>query len=514
MRCIGFRVCFGLALLTALAGSTPATAAEAFITADGCEEHQAFIQGNETAVATHLPDRYVPIRTSSGQPLLFVRAIRCDALGIGASSAPGVMASFGVVIESPDGLGCASAAPVLGALNGDDPPICNWYTLSWLSDDDRVVDWLRDGTRGFPAVHVPGLEFALGELDAAQGGARFSFRTPPSAPSPFSIDAVGREYSGELSVRGGYWADTRKGTVKIALSTDLTSGDASGTVSAMPGSLLATLMGSGQRSYEPGYSSFAAERWEHASYRKQQLGPAPRADRFEGSCSFQGDVRFDPPATNAKRQDLTYDWTGTGACTGTLNGREQSDVPVAAHQSGRANATCGQARTIAPGVGGMTFPGGEHVRYTLDFRSFQTEVDLMFYGERSGFARGHASFLTDRTSPDVVAKCSGEGVEETPLDVTLETESPLVSEPPLGALRLAVRPRKVRRGERAPFRFRVTTSDGRPASRAVIRFAGRRVRARRSGHATLLTRLKRPRRYRARATKPGFRPGRTSVVAR
>jgi hypothetical protein len=513
MRFSGWGICCVAALVAAAAGASPAGAAEGFITATGCEEHQAFVEGDDSAVGEKLPGRYVPVRAPSGQPLLFVRAIRCDALGVGARSAPGVMASFGVVIESPDGLGCASSAPVLGGVNGENPPICNWYTLSWLSDARRVVGWLRDDTPGFPAVHVPGLEFELGEFDGAQGGAPFRFRTPASAPSPFTIDAVGREHPGELAVRGGYWADTPQGTVKIALSTDLTSGDATGVVTAAPGSPLATLMGAGQRSYVPGYSSFAAERWQHASYRKQKLASAAGSNRFEGSCAFEGTVRFDPPATNAKSQELTYDWTGTGTCTGALNGEDISEAPVTAAQRGRAEATCGEARTIAPGSGAITFPGGRQIPYTIDFRSVQTEVDIMFYGDRSGFARGHASFLTDRTSPDVVARCGGDGVAETPLDLTLTTESPLVSEP-RRALRLAVAPARVRRGHRRAFRFRVTTSDGRPVAHAVVRFAGRRVRAGRAGRATLLLRLKRARRYRAVATLRGFHAARATVVAR
>jgi hypothetical protein len=501
----------------ALVGAGPPSAGAAgFMAAEGCQMHQPFIEGDDVAVSARLPEGYSPVRTSSGAPLLFVRAIRCEALGVGARAAPGVMASFGVVVESPDGLGCGSASPVGGTLRGDNPPICNWYPFSWLADDRRVVDWLRDGTPGFPAVHLPGLEFELGTSDPAQGGAPFRFRTPASAPSPFSIEAVGREHPGELVVRGGYWVDTPKGTVKLPWGSDnLTGGDASGVVTAAPGSLLATLMGAEQRSYSPEFASFVHERWEDASYRKQNLAPAPTADRFEGSCSFEGVVRFTPPATNTPT-DLVYEWDGTGTCTGALNGRDVSGAPAKAHQAGRSYGSCRQARTTEPGQGAITFRGGETIRYTQDFRSTSTEVDLTYYGERSGFARGHATFLTDRTSPDITERCNVGGVEETPLDVELTTESPLVSEPPRKAprLKLKVAPNEVRRGHRQTFRFRVATSDGRPAKRAIVEFAGRRVRTGREGRARIAVKLKRSGRHRARATKRGFRAARAVVVVR
>lgn len=516
MRFIGFRGCAvvaGVAATAAVGGSSEALAADS-VTANGCPHHQAFVEGDDAAVAEWLPDQYEPVRTASGAPLLFVRAIRCDELGLGEQTGPGIISTYGVVIESPDELGCASASP-FGPMNGENPPICNWYVLGWLSDNRAVIKWVRDGTRDVPAAYVSDLEFELGEFDAAQGGAPFRFETPPTAPSPFTIEAIGREHDGELPVRGGYWFDTPAGTVKFVISTnDLTSGDASGVVKAVPGSLLATLMGATERSYAAGYSSFSAERWQHASYRKQRLWPTHGADKFDGSCSFQGTVRFTPPATNTKSQDLVYDWDGEGTCSGTLNGREISEAPAKAHQAGSAHATCGEAKTIAPGTGAITFSSGETIRSTLEFLSHETEVDLMYFGERSGFARGDATFLTDRTSPEVLLQCgSEEGVEETPLDVSLSTESPLVSEPSKAQLDVTVVPKKVQRGERRRFRFRVLTADGEPVKRALVRFAGRRARTGRAGRARLDVKLKRAGRHRARVSKHGFVAARVIVLA-
>ena len=266
-------VTVGLAIAGAAGGAAPAAGdTPGLITADDCLEHQGFVDGDTAAVAARLPKRYTPVvDPSSGRPLLFVRALRCGAVGPEGRAVPVTMASFGVAIESPDGAGCSSA--LLGS-SGDVPQACNWYTLFWLANDKRVVHWLRDGTPGFPALYVPNLVFDLGDFDPARGGAAFHFQAPAPAPSPFSMDEIARERPGELSVRGGYWVDTAQGTVKLAFSSDdLTSGDASGVVHAEPGSEMATLLGADERSYAPGYSLVAAERWAHATYRKQILGP-------------------------------------------------------------------------------------------------------------------------------------------------------------------------------------------------------------------------------------------------
>jgi hypothetical protein len=271
------------AIMPALVGggfaAESAVAADIATTTD-CQEHQAFVNGDDAAVTARLPSRYSPVRDPlSGRPLLFARAIRCSGLTLDGRTAPATMASFGIVIDSPDGQGCASGGPVVGSVKGDVPPVCNWYTLFWLANDRRVVDWLRAGTPGFPAMYVSQLVFYLGAFDASLGGAPFHFEAPAPTPSPFTIDAIARERPGELAIRGGYWVDTPQGTVKLSFSTDdLTSGDATGVVRTTPGSDMAALFGADQRSYAPGYSLFAAERWGHGVYSKQLLSGTPQQE--------------------------------------------------------------------------------------------------------------------------------------------------------------------------------------------------------------------------------------------
>ena len=255
-------------------------------------------------------------------------------------------------------------------------------------------------------------------------------------------------------------------------------------------------------------------------------GATEKLDSFAGSCSVQGTDTFTPPATNTQRP-LIVEYDASGTCSGTLDGREVSNAPVKLHSVARSNGSCPYAQTMEPGQGTITFADGTAIRYTFEFTSVGTEVDLTMHGERSGSARAHATFLTQRTPPDVTAKCAGDGAAEVPMDLTLTTDSPLVSARSAGGnarpprpgrasarLRLVVRPRSVRAGRRTIFGFRVATADGRPASRAIVRFAGRRARTRRGGAARIVVTLRRTGRRTARANKSGFRVARATIRVR
>ncbi|HEX2085368.1 MAG TPA: hypothetical protein VHF89_06775 [Solirubrobacteraceae bacterium] len=411
-------------LAGALAAAAPAAAAAAgpsFASGTGCEEQQAWVEGDEGAVEAHLPDGYEPVRAGSGAPLLFVRALSCAGVSLdGGPADPAVVAGYGVVVESPDGLGCGSGTPVIGP-HREGPPICNWYPLRTLTDDRRLARWFGDQ---LAAAHVPGLVFDWRDLDPARGGAPGHVRAPG-----WAIDTLTRERPGELGVRGGYWAETRGGTFKLAVSTDeLISSGGSATVTAEPGSELATLLGAPQRSAVPPYDAFTAQRFDHGVYRQQWLAPAAGARSFEGSCTTEGDVTFAPPARNEPQQ-LVYDYVATGTCTGTLDGREIEDAPVTVRHSGPAEGGCESAQTTAPGRGALTFGNGTSIGYTLDFRFTATEGTAMLYGDRAGTAHAQASFLTPRSSPGIALQCGGEGVRRAPMDASFTTHRPLVSQP-------------------------------------------------------------------------------------
>jgi endoglycosylceramidase len=78
-------------------------------------------------------------------------------------------------------------------------------------------------------------------------------------------------------------------------------------------------------------------------------------------------------------------------------------------------------------------------------------------------------------------------------------------------IRVRVSPRRVAAGVRTRFRFRATVRHGRPLRRALIRFAGHRVRTGRRGRASLVLRLGRGGKRRVTASKHGYRRGRATV---
>jgi hypothetical protein len=501
---------------SALAGSGPAgPPTTGFVVTRDCQEHQAFIQGDPGAVAAQLPGRYTPVRDPATRaPVLFVRALKCAALEADGRAAPATVASYGVVVNSPDGSGCASGAPAVGPTRGDEPPLCNWYALAWLASDARAVAWLRSGTPSFPVYKVPGLVFELGAFDAAKGGAPLHVSAPAPSPSPFKMDDVGRARPGALSVRGNYWNDTPQGTVRVRFSTEeLTSGDADGTVRAPAGSGLAKLMGATQRPYLSGpFSAISAEHWDHASYRKQIERANAPGDGLDGSCSVQGTVTFDPPAVTAD-QDLTYDYIAGGTCTGTLNGHRLENAPVNLHQRGPAHGGCVTAHTIAPGEGSMVFSGGARIGYTVDFSFVGTDGDLTLYGTRAGSGSGHGSFVSARTDPTGALACGAGGVKQVPLDWSFTTRRPVIGAPARPpALRVSVRPRRVRAGRRTTFGFAVTDAAGAPLRGAAVRLAGRRGLTARNGRTALAATLRRPGRVPVLASELGFAPARTSIV--
>ena len=157
-------------------------------------------------------------------------------------------------------------------------------------------------------------------------------------------------------------------------------------------------------------------------------GATERFDSFAGTCSFEATVRFSPPATYTQ-QRLRVTSEGTGTCSGTLNGQVVSNAPVELQNEVRkVDGSCRYANTTQPGRGTISFADGTTIAYTWEFNWVATDGVLRFYGERSGSARGKGTFITQRRPlSEIGSQCAGEGVSEIPMDMSLVTESALVS---------------------------------------------------------------------------------------
>jgi hypothetical protein len=419
-----------LALVAAPAASArqdagPASATPPPVTGTGCEEHEAWVDGDSTAVAAVLPKGFTPVQDGNGDPIVFARAEHCGSFISGGHSQPVTIADWGVVVNSPDGTGCATGLPTVGTTKGDLPPICNWYTLGLVTDDRQIVSWLRQGTPSIPASYAPQLAYRDGPSDPL-GRTPFHFAGPS-----LTIDDTSSLRPGTLSLRGGYWFHTPQGTVKMIISTDdLTTGPADTTLTAVRGSTLSRLMGATQRASVQPYAQFGVIHADHGVLRKQLFGPRlvnePPLRTFAGSCSFQGQVTFNPPATTSQA-DTTYTYDAAGACTGRLDGADISSAPAHWKGIGHSNASCVQALAFPPGTVTVTFPGQRDMSYTFDFTSEATELDGTIYGARSGQASVHASFLNQQSSPTGATQCTT-GLKHAAMDLSFATQSqPLTS---------------------------------------------------------------------------------------
>ena len=203
------------------------------------------VPGVEERVRERVPARFELVRDPLGRPLLLAIAERCGRYTVGGATKPTTSAWFVAVIESPDGAGCLSRWPVVGALTPDLVPACNLYFLSGAYDNRAAVRTYRALFPGIAIRYVPDLSLETGDLDLTRLGAPLRFRAGPPTPSPFELGGVFRE---QALVRGpatfSIYTDS-SGTAGARLEIDdLALGQMDATLRAAPGSEMAYLLGS------------------------------------------------------------------------------------------------------------------------------------------------------------------------------------------------------------------------------------------------------------------------------
>lgn len=156
------------------------------------------------------------------------------------------------------------------------------------------------------------------------------------------------------------------------------------------------------------------------------------SDSFAGTCSLHGTGHFSPALTPTPGPTTLVNHS-TGTCSGTLDGTPLASAPVTLSWLVHVYADgCLAAHTTAPGPGTITFPGGVSIAFTADFSGVLTEYPLTIHGQRSSTAHGLANLFTAQTSPLVALQCAGlnGGLSQTPVDVTISTDTPLVNGDP------------------------------------------------------------------------------------
>lgn len=164
-------------------------------------------------------------------------------------------------------------------------------------------------------------------------------------------------------------------------------------------------------------------------------GAASADVTFGGTCDVAGTAKFEKPLKGGEMQPNHYDFTGTGTCSGLLNGAQVDAAPVEVAVGGDGNLSCSGSESTAPGPGKFVFTEKDvTVPFTLEFTAIASEVDLVLKGQKSGEGTGHASFLTPDLPPDTLIKCETDGVNELPFEASAETTSPFVSPSPAAAM--------------------------------------------------------------------------------
>jgi hypothetical protein len=223
---------------------SPATASvttvPAAASAAGCHERFLVGTGDPAQVRARVPARYQLEMGLTGRPLVVVKAIRCARAVFGSVARTENEVSVAAVIQSPDGSGCLSPLPVIGALKGDALPLCDFYALSTFTDDPDAVGYFRGaGVETFPVHLVPSIAYGEGPFDLLALGVHLRVRAPEVA-----IDGSYRTIPSDLPIQVGIWWDGAHGPVRYTFAVRLSEvGVFDGTAAATPNTQTSSIFG-------------------------------------------------------------------------------------------------------------------------------------------------------------------------------------------------------------------------------------------------------------------------------
>ena len=127
------------------------------------------------------------------------------------------------------------------------------------------------------------------------------------------------------------------------------------------------------------------------------LAPAAGASAnvVTGACTVSGSASFSPNGLTATPQTLTYNFSGSGTCSGTLNGTPITNAPVSTTASGSGTLSCA-ASVSTGGTGSLTFPAqGVSVGFGISLVGSGSEVEFALTGNSGGAGAGHATFAAN-----------------------------------------------------------------------------------------------------------------------
>ena len=182
----------------AVSSAHATSAAAPRLVLEDVHQRAVFVPGVEKLVRQQVPAQFKLVHDPLGRSLLAVVAARAARYAVGdEQGAPTTFWFFVAVIESPDGSGCLSRAPLVGELKPDVLPFCNSYGFYAAYDNLAVVQTIRAQIPGIPVYDVPNHVYRQETFDLSLGPP-FDFQAGPGTegprtPSPFTLDGIARE---------------------------------------------------------------------------------------------------------------------------------------------------------------------------------------------------------------------------------------------------------------------------------------------------------------------------------
>ena len=134
---------------------------------------------------------------------------------------------------------------------------------------------------------------------------------------------------------------------------------------------------------------------------------ASAANTVSGECNIAGTATFSPNGLTATPQTLSYNFGGTGTCTGTLNGAPILNAPVSAGANGTGTLSCAGA-VATGGTGVLIFPNHNvTINFGIDLVGTGSEVEFVITGNGGGNGVGHATFGENALRATECANASG-----------------------------------------------------------------------------------------------------------
>jgi hypothetical protein len=149
---------------------------------------------------------------------------------------------------------------------------------------------------------------------------------------------------------------------------------------------------------------------------------ATAGNSFEGTCRLTGDISFATPLGNQLRP-TTFTGTGTGTCTGSLNGGPSEDHPTFNRISGLGTLSCAAGHTLTDDV--LIFDNGPRIRVFTDTAFGATQGVGHFMGAISGDGVVEVNLLP-YFDTSITAACQSGTLARVRYDLIARTLTPMV----------------------------------------------------------------------------------------